>query len=185
MKMMKKILVGLVLASCAMVNASAAPIKFTGWDWPMSTMDPDSLLQIFDFSAIQPDAKAGDTFEYDFTFNSPPMLSVFNVFGKATDNSVAFTDAGLFNFGDSAAVAGFMFNTTGSTFGASVDLLDSGLYDFIIAGTFLKDGGGFQATATTDVPEPVSIALLAAGMAGMAGVRRRRSVAKSACAGAA
>jgi hypothetical protein len=53
--------------------------------------------------------------------------------------------------------------------------ITSGTYDLRLAGTFLVDGAGFTGRAVSDIPEPVSLALVGLGLAGMVGVRRRKA----------
>ena len=45
-----------------------------------------------------------------------------------------------------------------------------------VACTFLVDGAGFTGCAESDIPEPVSLALVGLGLAGMVGARRRKAV---------
>ena len=52
--------------------------------------------------------------------------------------------------------------------------ISSGTYDLRLTGTFLVDAAGFTGDAISDIPEPVSLALMGAGVAGMIGVRRRK-----------
>jgi hypothetical protein len=51
----------------------------------------------------------------------------------------------------------------------------SGTYDLRLAGTFLVDGAGFTGRAVSDIPEPMTLALVGLGLGGMARARRRKA----------
>jgi hypothetical protein len=178
MKMIKKVLIGLMLSSAA----TAAFAKHIEPDpYFVEVTFGQDYRQYFDFGAGGADVQAGDTFTYNFLFNTMPEQPEF-FFDIAQDHAgdVAFSDAQLLATGDPYTnVDGFpitLTNTTIHGFGS----IDAGVYNLLVSGTFLADGAGFTGEAVSDVPEPMSLALVGAGLAGMAGLRRRKVRAKAA-----
>ena len=76
MKSIKHCLLGLVLATCAVFNAHATP-TFSGMYFVVPDFD-QYVSQAWFFGVTEPDAMAGDTFEYDFLFNTPPENADFH-----------------------------------------------------------------------------------------------------------
>jgi hypothetical protein len=133
--------------------------------------------QTWNFGVTEPAALAGDTFVYDFLFNTPPEPAWFQfaVFPDVA-GTLAFTDLGFFA-GDFVTPIDVLHLTLASDLAFGAGTITSGTYDLRLAGTFLSDGAGFTGHAFSDIPEPVSLALIAAGLAGMAGARRRKAAA--------
>ncbi|MCS0581742.1 PEP-CTERM sorting domain-containing protein [Massilia pinisoli] len=176
MKSIKHALLGFVLATCAVFNASATP-TFSDAFFVVPVFGP-TTTQTWDFGITEPAAQAGDTFLYDFLFNTPPEPAWFKfaVFPDVA-GSLAFTDLGFFA-GDFVTPIDALTLSLTSDLAAGSGTITSGTYDVRLAGTFLAAGAGFTGVAVSDVPEPVSLALMAAGLAGMGAARRRRRVAK-------
>ena len=178
MKSIKHMLFGLVLATCAAFNASATP-TYSDMFFVVPEFGP-TTTQTWDFGISAPGALAGETFEFDFQFNTPPEPAwfSFDVFPDLA-GSIAFTDLGIFA-GDLFTPIDALSLNLASELAKGAGWITSGTYDLRLAGTFLVDGAGFTGRAESDIPEPVSLALLGLGLAGMAGVRRRKAVKEAA-----
>ena len=172
MKSIKKTVLGLVLATCAAFNANAAP-TFSGLFFVEPQFDYYTSQQWL-FGVTQTDAKAGDTFEYDFLFNTPPENADFSFLVRPDkDYSLAFSNVGWYA-GDLTEQLDNLELVLHSWVVAGKGRVSSGTYDLRLSGTFLADAAGFTGNAISAIPEPVSLALMGAGMAGMIGVRRRK-----------
>ena len=175
MKSIKHILLGLVLATCAVFNASATP-TFSDMFFVVPDFGP-ATTQTWNFGITETSAQSGDTFVYDFLFNTPPEPAWFE-FAVFPDlaGSLAFTDRGFFA-GDLATPIDALTLSLTSDLAGGHGGITSGTYDLRLAGTFLAAGAGFTGQAFSNIPEPVSLALIGVGLAGMVGVRRRKSFA--------
>lgn len=178
MKMIKKVLLGLMLSTAATASFATeiAPDPY----YVFVNYGQD-YRQYFDFGAGGADVKAGDTFVYQFLFNTQPEQPefYFNI-GQDHAGDVAFDSATFLATGDPyTLVDGFQVDLASTTIHGFGNI-DAGTYDLVLTGTFLADGAGFTGEAVSDVPEPMSLALVGAGLAGMAGLRRRKANAKAA-----
>jgi hypothetical protein len=178
MKSIKHMLFGLVLATCAAFNASATP-TYSDMFFVVPEFGP-TTTQTWDFGISAPGALAGETFEFDFLFNTPPEPAWFSfVVFPDLAGSIAFTDLGIFA-GDLFTPIDALSLNLASELAKGAGWITSGTYDLRLAGTFLVDGAGFTGRAESDIPEPVSLALLGLGLAGMARARRRKAVEEAA-----
>ena len=174
MKSIKHMLLGLVLATCAVFNASATP-TYTDMFFVVPEFGP-TTTQTWDFGIAAPGALAGETFEFDFLFNTPPEPAWFSfVVFPDVAGSIAFTDLGFFA-GDLVTPIDVLALSLASELARGEGWITSGTYDLRLAGTFLVDGAGFTGRAESDIPEPVSLALVGLGLAGIVGARRREVV---------
>ena len=173
MKSIKHCLLGLVLATCAVFNASAAP-TFSDMFFVVPDFGPYAT-QTWLFGVTEPAAKAGDTFEYDFLFNTPPENADFNFIVRPDrDDTLRFTDLGFFA-GDLVTPIDALALTLKDYVVVGAGRISSGTYDLRLAGTFLVGSAGFSGTARSAIPEPASLMLLGAGVAALATVRRRKA----------
>jgi hypothetical protein len=178
MKSIKHILLGLVLATCAVFNASATP-TFNDMFFVVPEFGP-ATTQTWNFGVTEPTAQSGDTFVYDFLFNTPPEPAWFE-FTAFPDlaGALAFTDLGFFA-GDLVTPIDVLALSLTSELASGAGTITSGTYDLRLGGTFLAAGAGFTGQAFSDIPAPASLALLGVGLAGMAGARRRKAAAAAA-----
>jgi len=170
----KQALLGLALSSCA---AFASATAFTSTYVVTPIYDTHSTLKTFVFpsTGLQDDntgavivGSAGDTFVFDYFFNLPDPTSSFDF--SASANGVAF-DYGFLSDPN------YMLSFTPSSM-TGMGYLETGTYILEIAGSYLADGGSFSAVGRSievTVPEPMSLSLIGLGLAGMAGLRRRKS----------
>lgn len=173
MKSIKHCLLGLVLATCAVFNAHATP-TFSGMYFVVPDFD-QYVSQAWFFGVAEPDAMAGDTFEYDFLFNTPPENADFNFIVRPDrDDTLRFTDLGFFA-GDLVTPIDALALTLKDDVVVGAGRISSGTYDLRLAGTFLVGSAGFSGTARSAIPEPASLMLLGAGFAALAVTRRRKA----------
>jgi hypothetical protein len=178
MKSIKQILAGVVLATCAVFNASATP-TYNGLFFLEPEFGP-TTTQTWNFGISAPGALAGETFSFDFLFNTPPEPAWFSFIAfPDVAGSISFTDLGFFA-GDLVTPIDALALSLTSELAKGAGQITSGTYDLRLAGTFLVDGAGFTGRAVSDVPEPVSLALVGLGLAAMARARRRKAVAEAA-----
>lgn len=177
MKLIKHALLGLLLSASAL-GASAAVIS--GTDVATADMSNPGLLQTWNFSIGGAGVMANDTFNYDILFFPPPSdpTTYFAFLANGGDqNQVSFTAAAFTSyFGppppDFTTVLG------SQTVYGSGPIDSAGIYDLHLEGVFLADDAAVNGLAANDInpvslPEPVSVSLMLAGLAGMARTRRR------------
>jgi len=179
MKLIKNVLLGLALASCA---AFASANEITNTFFVPGNMDNPGLLQTYAFSSDLGDGTVpavGDTFLFDYWFNTVPGSELdpiwfgFNL-GEDSLNSIQFTGAAFVSLGDFAPVPNYALSFSNDVL-SGFGYVGSGIYDLQLAGTFLVDGGSFSGTAASNIPEPMSLGLMGAGLLGIVGARRRKA----------
>lgn len=185
MKSIKHVLIGALLASAA--SFASATVQYgSAFVFPTFN-DPDPTqtwmfdsTQVFDDNSNLIVASQNDSFVYDFWLNGLPPAMTFNfMLDPGNVGDITFTGAGMYN-GDDGTTLAWPFTTTFTDSEVSGSgILNSGVYDLRIAGTFNVDNASFgglgESTITDPVPEPMSLSLVGLGLAGMAGVRRRKA----------
>lgn len=174
----KKAVLGLALSSCA---AFASATVFTGTAFLTPDPDESSTQKNFAFTSAgltDTTPMAGDTFVFDFLFNLPDMSTV-GLFAAADEGGVAFSDA-VFSYIGGDQIDGIIKSISADSVSGD-GLLSSATYDLRLSGSFLVDGGSFSGAIgalsvdESAVPEPMSLSLIGLGLAGMAGLRRRKA----------
>jgi hypothetical protein len=181
MQSIKQALCGLLVAGCAATSAFATPIyDHTDTVFVVADDNWSGTMQTWQFGAGEDGVLAGQTFAYQFVFNTPPAFSTtFFQFWVDGAPGVKFGAAGFY-LDDDVMLPAPDFTIRGNPFELNgKGWLDNGPYDLYLRGTFLADGAGFRGfamdteTASDEVPEPATLGLLAAGVAGLLGARRR------------
>lgn len=178
MKSMKHALLGLLLSTCA-AFASAAPIVVDPI-WVPAQFDDFGTAQTFDFGEGGDGISKGDSYIYDFWFNTPPPTAWFG-FKVAPDfaDSLSFSDVSFSSAFDPSVIPSGSLTALADNVSGNF-IMDSGLYSLQLTVDYLADGASFSGHAVSDlatIPEPMSLGLLGLGMAAMAGARRRRKAA--------
>lgn len=130
-----------------------------------------------------------DTSDFGIFGAFPPASlnpSGSNLIGGCSSPAGQVASAGETAACDAAVpVISFMIGSTSYSFNDTGHILDTGGWDFVNNGAFNEDGNesinwnavGAPASRGGNVPEPLTITLLGAGLAGIGAMRRRRKAA--------
>ena len=161
-----------------LTNTGTSGVSIGGFAFQVSVASPDITLTGADFSSVPTYIFAGHSFDMDFSLplntDSGATLDAIDSYDVALSGIIlgAGQSLGLgevfFSVANPAATGPFPVTFTGSpTIGSNNDLGDAN------GNTFAIDS--FVNGSIDIVPEPTSLLLMAAGTAGLLGLRRRRA----------